>query len=261
MGNNMDTNKFFFVLIGAHFLFSFALVKAELSLEINKLSKVGKMYGTKDVSPELAAFIRQVIKKLDIPKGDEIKIKQYNDYALYYSRVGKTTVQIIWGSNKPYIYLHEEWFNTLPDGQKEFVIARELMGLKYNYGSKLLKYLTAAFLGYGYLVGMTNMYMYKRRASESLFWSVDVCFAYIFPLFMLGVGTYASRSLAYQADAQAVKELNVLEHAIAFYKRMRLYIKEINSEMPKGIQVVEGWINPNCKMRMGALKKMVQTTS
>ena len=102
-------------------------------------------FGAKKVSPEMESYIRNILVKIGIENPNEVKILQLSKIAMHHNCIGeKNAFAASLGKTTRYIFLNEEWLNSISEAAKEFIITHEAMHLKFNHSAKKMKFFARA---------------------------------------------------------------------------------------------------------------------
>lgn len=194
------------------------------------------MWGSElPLDPAMEALVKEVIAELNIPNGDQIRIRRMSRLGILMKGKKNAFIVDIPGLPK-YMFISEKFFRKLSKEEQKAIIGHELIHLKHRHGAKkiamglggTLTILGSAILAYHLIVkdNLDNYYI-------STLFNESIGLAFI--LFGLGQ-TALSRTYEYQADEEAVKALGCYDGAIGLLEKLKKHEDKIINELPAVIQ-------------------------
>lgn len=198
----------------------------------------GTLGGELPLDPEMEALVKEVIAELNIPGGDQIRIRRMSRLSML--SMGKKNAFVVDIPGLPkYMFISEKFFRKLTKDEQRAIIGHELMHLKYRHVPKKI----AFALGGGITIIIGAYIAYKWLAESYKGTSIDQTTTNIFNECLFGVfGIFGlsraalSRLYEYQADEEAVKALGSYDGAISAFEKLKKYEDKIVYELPEVIQ-------------------------
>ncbi len=171
--------------------------------------------GYTEVSPENEQFIRDIQKEIGL-ENQRIRIKRMSKLAT--RLFGRENAFATLGNN---LFISEDWFNTLSQEEKRFLVGHELAHLKKRhplkmYGINIGRLLLSICIAEALKKRLSSTGLIPNMLREgllvlnNLILLLDIC--------------YLSRKCEYEADDIAARELNNPDGGIVFFERL---IKEV----------------------------------
>ena len=182
------------------------------------LNYIENILGTEDLSLENQEYINDIIKnKLNIQK--PIKLKRINNFltanpGIFHNAFA--TVNFL--TNSDYIFFSEDFFNSLTDEEKQYLIAHEATHVEKNH----IKIKISFFLASNFL---TSYLIYKLGKNSKIPYNVGLSCSILLAITNLLLNKYLSRKCEYQADSVAVLKLKNSEGGIKLIKRWQELFK------------------------------------
>lgn len=203
--------------------------------------------GTKQLAKENEQFIRAELRKLDLYCADTIRIKRLSPRAVYGGCGPKNAMVVHLGNFWPqYMFVQEEWFNSLTPAKKRFLIAHEAMHLKHSHVQKMQLY--SLFGMYAILgVGVTGVYLLSGVPFVLAHPVVFKALGYVAGI-MLGFG-YAgaiaaqSRKYEYEADTLALLATKDIGGGCQVLQELGDFAQSVEDELPQWnlLKVKRNW--------------------
>lgn len=210
-------------------------------------------YGDKDVCPEIDAYIRAILTDLKFENVNEIRIKKLSKIAMYNGMGEKNACAItLWGMPR-YIYINEDWFKTLSEEKKQFLIRHEAMHLKCNHSNKRIKAALISIVPVCIAHAAELWLFLKNYKKDDPAYGESVAILkkstlkkmlYLegFAFISLLVGQYfineMIRKQEYEADALAVHSLGNCDGACQLFEEFEQYEQELDLELPQRADLV-----------------------
>lgn len=185
-------------------------------------------FGYKGVAVETEQYIRQIIKQMDM-KNYNIEIRSMSNFAKRLLDRMNTFVMpsLFVRSELNYLFVSEEWFNSLPEPEKRALISHEMIHIRNNHMSKtMLLFIIATYLSrYIKIILNKNKIKYEYKI-ENYGYFDKVCKPYSFSvidIFCTTILSWFSRKQEKEADIEGAKTIKTADGAVQLWKR---YIKE-----------------------------------
>lgn len=188
-------------------------------------------FGYQKLKPENEAFIENIIKNLQM-EDYCIEIRGMSNYAEHiFGHVNAFVMPSVIFNKKShtYLYVAEEWFDTLSSEQKEALVKHELMHLKCNHARRRIFTHIGSLLAIGIATGITWKYI-DQKCPEQSQPIENILYKYcsfIVPLYasLFGLMAY-DRSLEKEADIEATKTMKNKQGMIDLLNNLKIHVED-----------------------------------
>ena len=193
--------------------------------------------GTQDASPDVMDFVINIMKELHIPI-DSIRIIRMSKAEIHalgqsyggFRKLGHFAADSVGILAFPkYIFINEDWFHGLPEGQKRFLVGREIMRITNYHGAKkfiwqwiiALPLFASIGAGAGYILSDGEIPVIGIGAGIGLLFN-----RFIFP-------TVLRKHYTYAADKDAARNLQCAQDGAEFCYNVQVAEDDANRELPQ----------------------------
>lgn len=208
MINKFKKNKTCFIIILFHlFINNYLISKKHDGLEFKNI------YGNEELKDENKEFIINIIKKFGM-QGYNIKIYKMNDLAI--KKFGCNNAFVYFNN----MYISENFFESLTEGSKKFLIGHELIHIKKGHAKKVALLNIISLLSWLISSEFITSYINENCLSKSNKIVKEIGMRFIIftinrALHDLFIAAFM-RHCEKEADSQAALSLNVIEDGIKF---------------------------------------------
>jgi len=173
------------------------------------------MFSSEDASPEVKAFVQEVLREMDVKDPHKVRVWRFDEDADYLCWPTCIVVGLGCGWGRRYVCVREDGFQTLADGQKRFLIAREVV--KWRLRLRQMFFLHLILLP----VIAAAIFSFKCQCGFSWLTLRSVLLGGGWLLF-----AYRCRKWVCMIDLQTVKELGDLHGALGLIEKEQRYFDE-----------------------------------
>ncbi len=179
-------------------------------------------FGSKHLSEENEKLVRQTLRKIGYQNADYVIIRKLSKQMIFTGFTDHNACAIDFYRGPKYIFIAEEWFNTLPENQKIFLIGHEGIHLKHDH-QHIKELLSVAWLS-GLIALLCK---YGNNDDKLRTYSIITAWSLVGEAIL---GAY-SRHCEYDADKCSALALDNIDGGIDWCKDMIAYQEDWESEL------------------------------
>jgi Zn-dependent protease with chaperone function len=185
--------------------------------------------GFQAVSASNELFIRKVADSLNM---DDycIEIRGMSNFAQRkFGRINAFVIPSILFSKRShaYLFISEDWFNTLPDEQKQALVRHELMHIKHNHMRKRLRFFIVIHLLFSFLrIKMPDIVTRSQLVSQEKVFTTSIASMMLVNCIQGFLMLKYSRSCEKEADIKAAKSMHNKQAFIGLFSHMKENIED-----------------------------------